>query len=237
MILYSPAERGAIIRHLTRAAATVDIEVSSSQLCEKRGVDFLWRAQGKWWGVQRKELHDLLASFDDGRLSKEIAQIAAVGIELPTLVVEGRIQVDNEGNVATSGWGRGITLEQLRRRELTMALRGVTVLHTANTADTAEMVVTMYLWSQQASHTTGATRPGPKGAWGDPTTREYQEHLLQGLPDVGPKLAAAIVEHFGRCPLVLDVGEKDLREVPGIGKVTAARIVRTAPGGAAREVI
>ncbi len=224
MILHSPTERGAVVKSLVREAAVVDIEVTSSAMCEKRGVDFLWHEQGQWWGVQRKELHDLLASFDDGRLTKEIAQMSA-SVTMPHLVIEGRIQVDNEGWLVTKGFGRQVSIVGLRKRLLTIGYRGVFLSYTASARETGAMIVDTYMWSQSASHSTAATRPAAVGAWGTPTNRDYQLHLLQGLPDVGPKLAGAILDHFGRCPLVLDLTERELTTVPGIGRVKARKIL------------
>lgn len=226
MILHSPTERGAVIRHLVANGSDLDIEIASDIRPEQYGVDFAWRAQGAWWGIQRKELNDLLASLDDGRLSKEIGQMASA-VTMPHLMIEGRISVDLNGNVGTNGWGRGVTISSLRGRFLSIGLQGVYVSFTADAKASADAITDTYMWSKRASHSTARTRPKPLGAWGTPTNREYQAHLLQGLPDVGAKTAEAILDHFGRCPLVMDVDVEDLMGVPGIGRKTAERIMKT----------
>jgi hypothetical protein len=41
---------------------------------------------------------------------------------------------------------------------------------------------------------------------------------LQGIPNIGPGVAGAVFDHFGRVPLRWDVTEKDMMGVAGVGK-------------------
>lgn len=226
VLLISPTERDRVLKALQRAVsdAGIDIEVNRSPMSEKRGVDFLWRGNGEWWGVQRKELNDFLASLNDGRLTQERAQMEA-SVTMPHLILEGRIQTTGDGTVMRGGWGQDIHLSTLRSRLLTLGYEGVHVSYTRDIADTASYIVDTYLWSQKASHSTAKTRPKPKSDWGTLDNRDFQIHMLQGLPDVGPELAEAILDFFGRCPIRLEVTAEDLQQVPGIGPTISRRIV------------
>lgn len=226
MILCSPTERAAIRQPLDRLARAHAIDVEISALAERKGVDFAWHHNGRWWGVQRKELHDFLASLDDGRLTKEIAQMNA-HVTMPIVALEGRIALTNDGMVMTKGYGRPITWSSLRRRMLTVQSRGIGVFQTDGHAGTAELIVDLYEWSMAEGHTTATTRPKPTADWGKLTNRDFQVHLLTSLPDVGRKTAEAIIDTLGRCPVRIDATVAELMTVPGIGRVMARKIVNT----------
>lgn len=239
VILVSPTERAAVqlaLRDATKGyhrttGDVIDMD-ATSMMPENKGVDFLWRSQGRWWGVQRKQLNDLLASFDDGRLSKEIAQMRAA-IAMPHLVIEGRIASDNSGMLMKDGWGRPVSLSSLRSRVLTIGYEGVHVSYTRDIRATASLVVDAYVWSRRANHSTAKTRPKPTNDWGKLSNKEYQAHLLQGLPGVGPGLAEAIIDTLG-FPLALTATVEDLLRVPGLGEKKARKLVASmSPNGGA----
>lgn len=228
-IYHSPTERGTVIRTLTRLASDAGVPVKSSGLPEPRGVDFLWLdAAGDWRGVQRKELSDFLASLDDGRLAREIAQMNA-HVTMPTLVLEGRLQYAN-GSLLTKGWTRNVTYASFQRRLLTISNRNVAVFFTHEAAQTAEWIMAFHAWTMQESHETASHRPKPTNDWGKLTNADWQVHLLQGLDGVGAKTAKAIVETLGRCPLKVDATVAELMTVPGVGRATARKIIHSING-------
>lgn len=204
------------------------IEVESSPLCEKRGVDFLWHGVGGMYGAQRKELHDFLASLDDGRLNKEIAQMNA-SVLMPLLILEGRLQTAN-GVVMTSGFARTLTISGLNKRLLTIASKGVQVMFANEIARTAELIVDFYEWSQIRGHGTAGARPKPTNDWGKLSNRDFQVHLLTGLPGIGAKTASDIIDALGRCPLRVDATLAELVKVPGVGEKTARRVLHAING-------
>lgn len=230
MILHSPTERPPIISALTRQASARDIDVLSSSKPERMGVDFAWRAQSRWWGIQRKELQDFLASLNDGRLTLEIAQMNAA-ITMPVLVLEGKVQVSSNADrtLLTNGYGQPITLSGLHKRLLTILSRDIHVIQVTEVAHTAQFILDHYEWSQSEGHTTAAIRPKPAGDWGRATNRDYQIHLLTGLPGVGTKTANAILDTLGN-PLRIDATVQQLCTVPGVGPTMARKII-TAVGG------
>lgn len=192
-------------------------------LPEKRGVDVLFAAGKQWVGVQRKEIHDLVASVYDGRLQREVQQIACADLGIAVLVVEGRFVWTSDGEWMEPGYRW--TRRQLRGLLWSIRARGIWVESTSNTEETADLCRDLETWARKDRHHSLDHRPGPVGMWGKATTREYATHLLQGFDGVGPELAGRIIDHFGRLPIGWLVTAADLEEIHGIGKVKAKKLI------------
>ena len=87
-------------------------------------------------------------------------------------------------------------------------------------------------WTQKATHTAlQGTRGGvPRNSWGRSTSRDYQIHLLTGLPGVGEELAGRVVDHFGKLPWMWTVTEEELCQVQGIGPKKARKMMEALDG-------
>lgn len=205
-MLVAPTERGAI------AALG-----KSSSLPEKFGADVLWFARGKKWGVQRKEVKDLRASVEDGRLGKEVGQARAAGVHL-VVAVEGRVHWSTDG-VWMDPWGRPWNKHGWWGVQVAVQNMGAWVVWTEDAQDTAAFIRGHQLWTEKARHESLMSRPGPKGVWGtQATNRDFAVHLLTSFPGVGVELAGRMYDAFGRAPLKWDVGEDELAQVAGLGK-------------------
>lgn len=189
---------------------------------ERIGADFCWATKANGLVVvQRKAMpSDLLASIDDGRLQKEIAQSRIANVRV--LLLEGRPQWTLDGNLITS-WGQPWTRDQHRSLMFSMRAAGMWVEWSDDLADTANVLKGLHRWSRKVRHTALMRRPAARGAWGKPTNREFQSHVVQSLPDVGPELADRIIDTLGM-PFGWRVTEKDLTTVHGVGKVKARKI-------------
>lgn len=198
---------------------------TSSSIPESFGVDVLWGVEHLGLcGVQRKELKDLVASMQDGRLSKEIAQMHGK-LAVQVLLVEGRGKWGENG-VLMDAWAQRVTRPQIRNYLYTIRMQGVWVETSDNLEDTIAVIRDLVRWTQKKDHTALLGRPGPsKGDWGQVSKREWAIHLLCGFEGIGPGVAANIIDHFGGVPLGWDVSEKELQEVPGIGRVRARRMM------------
>jgi len=228
VVFISPAEpaqvRGRLADELAKDEAG-DHQLRNSGLTEARGVDFLWRSRGHWWGCQRKELKDLLASMVDGRLAKELGQMHE-HITAPVVVIERRPKWTNDGVLLDDSWGTRLTYGGWIGLLMSLNYQGIGVVQTDTIGQTAAAVSAMVKWSSKPSHDTLLGRPGPVGnGWGTAGSRDWAVHMLQGIPGIGPGVAGAVFDHFGRVPMEWTCGVDELEAVAGVGKVRAKKMM------------
>lgn len=204
-----------------------DLPWRSSTWPEKVGLDFAWcDAHGGWQGAQRKELKDFLASVQDGRLRKELGQMRAM-VSSPTLILEGRVRFTNDGMLQGRFWGREYTRRHWQGMMISLAHEEMVAVHTSDdVAGTVAMVGQLYEWWQKDDHGSFHAGVQVQGDWGTATNRDYQIALMATLPGVGLKRARAVIKHFGGLPWRWDCTAKELMEVEGIGKGTAAKMMQ-----------
>lgn len=194
----------------------------------------MWAARGRYWGCQRKSLKDLVASVEDGRLSKERLQWPSVsgGVFLVIETGERGGAAPRElpsGQLAALGsFGRPWTGQALRALTFSIMADGVGVVWTRDEAETIERVLELHAWTIKDRHSAALGRPAcPPDVFGARDNRSYAVWLLSSLPGVGLEMAGRIYDHFGRLPIKMmdGVGENELTNVRGVGKVTAKRII------------
>lgn len=199
-----------------------------SLLPEAFGVDVIWHAKGGGLaGVQRKEVGDLIASVRDGRLGKELAQMQRLKHRM--LVVEGRVEWTTDRKLMR-GWS-DFTEAQWRGVMWTVQNRGCWIVATADVPDTVRCVVQWAAWLAKDRHSGLRTRGGIEkgdGGWGRPGNRDFEVHLLMGLPGVGGETAERMLDTFGVLPIkwrdgIVD-GVGDLERVVGVGKKKAKKM-------------
>ena len=217
IFIVAPTERHKAIKGL------VGEEGEVSLLPERMGCDMVWRARGKWWGVQRKEIADFIASVQDGRLAKEIAQMK--NLPLKVVIIEGRIQWTTDGKLVIKKRHTSITKRQFLGMQFSLASQGVSVIWTESAYETAEVTRALADWSMKDRHNSMMRRPGPQTPWGSVTDEDWALHLLQSFDGLGLEKARALKKHFGGVPMNWACTEEELRDVPGIGKVLAARLI------------
>lgn len=198
-------------------------------LPEKYGCDVVWwgshEGVDQLWGVQRKELKDLIASVGDGRLAKEVAQMRDT-IPIPMVVIEGKIQFDLSGNLMWNSWGQDFTRAQWKGMLWSLMSEGVHIEYTKDIGETVALIQLYAKWSQKAKHTSIMRRPGPFSPWGTVGSEDYAVHLLQGFDGLGTDRAKAIVKHFGGVPLQWTATEQEMLKVPGIGKGIVTKLLK-----------
>lgn len=212
-----------------RHPAMVKLADKTSMLPETYGCDVIWRAHNQWWGVQRKEIKDFIASILDGRLAKELGQMKG-HLALPIVCIEGKLQWTHSGELMNTGsYGQKISRQQYHGMLFSLMHEGCHVMFTDNTQDTAELCRDLAAWSQKETHHSLTRRPGPDQAvmWGKASNLDWAKHLLQGFPGIGPQVAEDIIKHFGKVPLQWTVTIPELLKVPGVGKVRAKALIET----------
>ena len=209
------------------------VATTISQMPERLGCDVAWWGSNDGedclWGVQRKELKDLIASVQDGRIAREIAQMNA-SIPMPLIVIEGKIQFDTNGNLMWNSWGRDFTRAQWYGMLWGMMNEGARVLFTKDINETVQFVQMYAQWTTKQRHGSLMRRPGPFNAWGKTTNEDFAIHLLEGFDGLGREKAKSIIKHFEGVPLQWTVTEKQLVEVPGVGKVIAKKLMEALGG-------
>lgn len=224
VIFVSPAEPASVKSLFERTLTQTTHEMMVSSKPETMGVDFLWRARGGWYGVQRKELSDLLASMQDGRLSKELGQMAGMG--RAWVIIEGEPQWTLDGALLNNSWGRPFTVSGWVGLLSSIQAAGAHVLVVPNVRETCTTITHLINYTIKPSHNTATSRPGAQGGkWGHASSRDWGVHLLQSFPGIGPEVAGAIYDHFGGVPMRWTVNEQDLLAVAGIGKGRAGKLI------------
>lgn len=197
----------------------------SSLLPESYGVDcYFIGTSGRKCGIQRKEIKDLLASVNDGRLVKEVLQMEA--LDYKVLIVEGKAVYSEDGYLLNNTFGKQWTKSQFDGLLWSIQDRGIWLVRTDSLNDTIETVQRMERWFKKSSHESLSRRPGiGKGILGaGPTSDEVAAWILQSVPGIGPKLADKIVSQFGQ-PLRLELTTHELQQIDGVGKKKADSIV------------
>lgn len=197
----------------------------TSSYPEQLGVDFAFAAQnGDLVGIQRKEIHDLLASVRDGRLAREVAQMQTLAYR--ALITEGRVFWTPDGALVGQYGGERWTQEGIWALSMSIQAQGIAVFMTMDTAGTAKCIRTIVSWVGKGTHRSLRTRPkAPKDRWGQRDNKAWAAWLIQAFDGCGPDVADAIVKHFDGLPMQWTCTEKELREVPGVGKLRARRLM------------
>jgi Fanconi anemia group M protein len=96
------------------------------------------------------------------------------------------------------------------------------VLRTEGEGDTADLLAVL-AGREQTTRERAVSVHGEKSA---KTLAEQQEYVVGAIADIGPVTARALLEHFGSVEAVMTAAEDDLRDVDGVGEVTADRVRR-----------
>jgi ERCC4-type nuclease len=196
-----------------------------SPLPEQFGADFLIPCPIGMVGVQRKEIHDLIASRADGRLARELAQMKQLDVGI--LLVEGRLKWTSDGELSTSRskWTRAMHTGLL----LSVQSTGIWVNSSESIAESREYLSQAEAWFSKETHKGLNTRPKPTTLWGNRTDRDWGIHTIQSVDGVGPEMAGRIFDKFG-LPFTCRVTVEELMTVDGVGRKRAEKIVKAFNG-------
>lgn len=207
-MLVAPTE----LRHPVFRALTTNGRGSNKP--EDYGCDFLFVHKREFYGVQRKELKDFVASANDGRLGQEVAQMQDCALAI--LVVEGAPRWANDGQLMLNRWTGRWTEARHYGVLWGMAKQGVSSYSTNDVAGTARIVTLFEKWVKKEKHGSLEVRPTPRDSFGHTSREQRRRHILMGIPGVGVELADRLTS-LDQFPLALTCDDSTLLAVEGIG--------------------
>ncbi len=165
--------------------------------------------------VERKTRADFESSIIDGRLFSQLQELSS-NYPVVVLVVEGSKTEAPERIRKEAVLGAYATI---------MSDYGVSLVFTRDIRSTAELIFALGKHEQLA-------RKHPMRLFAKRKTltpSQTQRSVVEMFPMVGPKLARTLLLHFGNIENIVNASEKELLEVPGMGK-KRARVLKSLLG-------
>ncbi|VVC01920.1 3'-flap repair endonuclease Xpf [uncultured archaeon] len=158
--------------------------------------------------VERKTRQDFENSIIDGRLFHQLQNLLH-NFERPVVVVEGEEDSGRISKEALMGAYAAVLSDY-----------GVPLFFTKDREETAQLVFHFAKHQQLAKKQALRVYAKRKSL----TPSQHQRGIVESLPGVGPKLAKALLQHFGSVAAVMNANEKELEAVEKIGKKKAKAI-------------
>ncbi len=206
--------------NLNPLTITVDMRERRSKVCgyleksQRVIVDYVDLASGDYVcgpgvAVERKESTDFVSSIMDNRLFNQVHHLKAE-YERPIFLIEGNI-FETRSQIPPAALIGAISYLSV--------IEGISVIHTNDAQQTAQMLETMARHSQQGLGYEVALRSQkPKNA------SMLSQYIVEGLPSIGPKVAQNLLRHFKTVSGVFSASQEELCQVSGMGRKTASRI-------------
>ncbi len=160
--------------------------------------------------VERKTTKDFVVSMIDGRLFSQASRLKRFA-ERPVFVIEGR-------DIFHTGYD--IDPQAIKGAITSLSITWyIPVVFSTDINGTARFL-TMAGIQDMTDQTGYGKRYGRKPK----RTEKLKLHILQGLPDIGPKTARKMLKRFGSIEKTITAPERELAMVKGIGNRKAAKI-------------
>ncbi len=160
--------------------------------------------------IERKSVDDFLESLINGRLFSQ-AKALTRDYQKPLIIIEGQGLFHRRNIDERAIYGALASLATDFK---------LPVLMTADEGETASLIHAILSRGKKKKHTASLRKDKESMS-----SRDSKLYILEGLPNISGLLAERLLEHFGSVKAVFEADEKELREVKGIGPVTAKRIV------------
>jgi len=161
--------------------------------------------------VERKARQDFEMSIIDGRLFKQLQNLLE-NFPKPIVIVEGEER--NESEI--------ISKEALMGAYAAVISDfGVPLFFSRDIEETADIVFHLAKHAQLAKPLSLRVFAKRKSL----TPSQHQRGVVEALPMVGPKLARALLTHFGSVRAVMNASEEELKEVEKLGE-KKAKVIR-----------
>ncbi|RLG61107.1 hypothetical protein DRN86_00720 [Candidatus Geothermarchaeota archaeon] len=162
-------------------------------------------------GIERKSLNDFYMSIIKKRLFEQLSRLKDV-YSRHILIVEGDLAEVSSFKNPNVFWGAflSITFDM-----------DVPIIFTPNMEETANLLATIDKRLAKEKKPI-SLRYKPKIL----TEDEWKIFIVQGLPQIGPKLAEELLKRFGNVRRIFNATVAELTSIPEIGEKRARRIVR-----------
>ena len=156
--------------------------------------------------VERKTAEDLESSIIDKRLFKQLKDLKKY--ERPILIVEGNDYFRLSEKII-NGTMVSIMLDF-----------NIPVIFTKDIEETANILIKMAEREQLRDKRTISIRTGKKPM----SLKERQRFIVESFPDIGALMAENLLMKFATIENIVKASVEELREVEGIGEITAKKI-------------
>jgi len=162
-------------------------------------------------GIEKKTQEDFLNSIMDKRILRQLLELKKT-FSRQLLVIEG------DQNIYTL---RNFHPNAIRGMLASIAIDfQIPVIYTKSPKDTASLMAVIAKRMEKPSRHYSLI-PKRKA----PTLKEQQEHLIETLPGVGPRLARSLLAHFNSVRNILTANEEELRKIDKMGEKKAEKII------------
>lgn len=198
-------------------------------------------------GIELKQLSDVLSCITTGRFSGHQLPGLHSSYEYIYLVYYGIYSLDQRTGSLTvprprpgdkKGWvnasigSRAFMYREFESWLATMELRGgVRIRRAATVREAAAVVQSLFSWwgkDWEGHHSHLALQEDPP--WGLLRKPNLLRKMAAQLPGVGWTRSAAVASHFDSVLEMVNAGEKEWRQIEGIGKKTAATVIASLEG-------
>lgn len=183
----------------------IDVEVTPKQL---EVADFLISNEV---AVERKSVADFVDSIIDKRLFKQAKSLKR-NFKTPIFIIEGGEDIYSMRNVHPNAIRGALSALSINF--------SIPILYTKDETDTAQLLKTMAKREQREKSKSVAIRGKKKPLRGP----KLQKYIVEGFPNVGPKLAENLLKRFKTIKNIVNASQEELEEVDKIGEKTAKRI-------------
>jgi len=198
-------KRGGVVKELIDAGISLELKQLES-------ADYVLSGRV---GVEKKGVHDFVASIIDGRLLEQVKHLKR-NFERSLLIIEGEEDIYTVRKVhanAIRGMLAAITIGY-----------GVPVLYTKHAKDTAGLLAVIAKREQDKGRDYSVHERKPL------TLPEQQEFIVSSLPGIGLNTAKVLLEKFGSIKVLVNASSEELMAVEGVGEKISTKIKEVLEG-------